>query len=94
MYSIGQGKARPLLITVVNANQRNFIWRNASKLRKSSQYKNVYISSDLSPKQREVAKELRAELARRRSRGERNIVIRRGTIVTINCNSSTDTYVI
>ena len=39
-------------------------------------------------KERELTKELMAELKRRRSQREQNIVIRHGKIVTINQNSS------
>ena len=48
--------------------------------------KNVYISPDMTAKEREEAKQLRAELRRRRSEGEHNLVIQRGKIITVTHN--------
>jgi len=86
-----QNKARPVLISVVDSAKRSSILRNASSLCKSEHHKNVYISPDLTIKERQIAKELRAELKRRRSQGEQNIIIRRGKIITARQNSSTTT---
>ena len=79
---LSQTRVRPVLITVPSVNARNAILRNASSLRKSENFKNVYISPDMTVKECEEAKQLRAELQRRRSQGERNLVIRRGKIIT------------
>lgn len=46
-------------------------------------YGNVYISPDLSPKEREANRKLREELAARRSAGENNLTIRGGKIVSV-----------
>ena len=80
---VSQTRTRPVLITVPSVNVRSIILKNASSLRKSVNFKNVYISPDLTVKEREKAKQLRTELQRRRSQGELNLVIRRGKIVTI-----------
>ena len=58
--------------------------RSASSLRKSEHHKNTYILPDMTPKERESARELRAELRKRKSQGEVNITIRHGKIITIN----------
>ena len=52
----------------------------AKNLRKSEQWKGVYISPDLTPSEREEGKKLRDELKARRARGEQ-VIIRRGRIV-------------
>jgi len=83
-----QNKARPVLITIPNSNKRSSILRSASSLRKSEHHKDTFISPDMTPREREAAKELRAELRRRKSHGEVNIIIRRGKIVTVNPRST------
>lgn len=75
---------------MLNTNQRSFLLHNASKLWKSSQYKNVDISPELSPEERQASKELKAELAKCKSQGEQNIAIERGKILSIQRNSSAD----
>ena len=57
---------------------------NAKNLRKSSTYQNVFISLDLSPKERASNKTLHQELRRRKLKeaSETNLIIRRGKIVT------------
>ena len=77
-----EGKNRPLLITLMDNNIRNRILRNAKNLQKSSTYSKVFISPDLSPKERASNKILRQELRRRKEAGEANLIIRRGKIVT------------
>ena len=77
-----EGKNRPLLITLMDNNIRNRILRNAKDLQKSSTYSKVFISPDLSPKERASNKILRQELRRRKEAGEANLIIRHGKIVT------------
>ena len=62
-----------MLITV---NVRSTILKNASSLRKSENFKNFNLSPDLTVKEHEEANQLRAELQRRKSQGEHNLVIR------------------
>ena len=83
---VSQIRPRPVLLTIPNANVRSTILRSASSLRKTENFKNVYISPDMTVKEREEAKQLRAELRRRRSEGEHNLIIRRGKIVTVTHN--------
>jgi len=72
---------RPLLISIVDNSIRRQILRNAKILRNSNSYKNVFISPDLTPQERVVNKQLRAELQRRKESGEPNLIIRRGKII-------------
>ena len=55
---------------------------------KTENFKNVYISPDMTVEECEEVKKLRAELQRRRSQGEKNIVIRRGKIIINTRNPS------
>ena len=59
---LSQSRARPMLIAVPSVNVRYTILKNATSLRKSENFKNDYISPDLTVKQREQAKQLKAEL--------------------------------
>ena len=45
----------------------------AKELRKSKQFNTTYINPDLSYKERQASKELRQELARRKTAGEKDI---------------------
>lgn len=76
-----EDKSRPLLISLADTTIKSNILRKASKLRKSTQYSGVFITPDMTKKEREAAKELRKELKRRKSQGEDNLIIRRGKIV-------------
>ena len=81
-----EGKTRPLLITLTENKTRSSILRNAKNLRKSSTYQNVFISPDLSPKERESNKLLYQELKHCKQAGEVNLIIRRGKIVPKQTN--------
>ena len=70
-------------LSVAEASTKYNILKRASKLRHSSSYNKVYISPDKTLKEREAAKELRVELKRRLSAGEKHLTIRRGKIVTV-----------
>ena len=59
---LSQTRARSGLITISNASVRGAVLRGASSLHKSENFKIVYISPDMSVKEREEAKQLRAEL--------------------------------
>ena len=76
-----ENRSRPLLISVSDIATKNNILGKATKLRKSTQYGDVYINPDRTKKERAAVKELRDELKRRKSLGEVNLVIRRGKIV-------------
>ena len=60
----------------------------ATKLRKSDKWNKIYVSPDLTVREREVNRALRDELKRRRANGEQNLIIKRGRIVsTTNATS-------
>ena len=50
---------------------------------KNNAHKNVYISPDLTPRQRKEAFELREEMRQRRGRGEKGLKIVKGKIVQV-----------
>ena len=77
-----EGKIRPLLVTLMDSYVRGHLLRNAKTLRNSSSHQNVYISPDLTPKEREINKLLREQLRRRKEAGESDLIIRRGKIVS------------
>ena len=58
-------------------------------LKKTEQWKNVFISPDLTPKECAANQLLHAELKRRKSVGEKNLVIGRGKIVVNTASSGT-----
>ena len=68
-------------MTLADSSVRRNILRNAKVLRNSSSYKKVFISPDLTPKERATNKQLLEELRHRRQQGETNLIIRRGKIV-------------
>ena len=79
-------KPRPLLVTLVDNSVRRQILRNAKTLRNSTTYKKVFISPDLTPKEREANKNLLEELRRRKQAGEVNLIIKRGKIISKQMN--------
>ena len=76
-------KIRPLRVQCNNMKQRRSVLANAKKLRdaSSSIFKKVYVNPDLSQKQRQIQRDLRQEVARRKEAGETGLFIRRGRIV-------------
>ena len=75
--------ARLLKVSVSSFQSKKQLLSKAKNLRqaKSEHLRKVYITPDLSPQERSHQKNLRAELHRRRTAGEQNLVIRRGQIV-------------
>jgi len=61
-----QNKVRPVFITVLDSTKRSSILHNTNFLckSKSENHKNILISPDMTLKERELAKELRAKLKR------------------------------
>ena len=76
------GKPRLLIVTLANLEDKMEILRSTATLR-NSDWNRVYITPDLTWKEREKGRQLRAELTRRREAGEDNIHIRQGRIVPI-----------
>ena len=50
-------------------------------LRKSAKWQSVFISPDLTIKEREINRALHQELKRRKEAGEKDLVIKRGKII-------------
>ena len=75
------GFKRHLRVSLENKRSRNYILRNAKKLKDHADWKDVYISPDLTKKQQESERNLRDELIRRRQSGEQNIMIKNGKII-------------
>ena len=68
-------KLRPLLVTLTDSSASGQILKSAKTLRTSNTYERMYISPDLTPKEREANKCLRTELHRRKEEGA-NLIIK------------------
>ena len=75
-------KPRLMIVTLANMSDKLEVLKSAAALR-DSKWSNVYITPDLTWKEREKGRQLRCELARRKEEGEEHIWIRHGRIVTI-----------
>jgi len=78
---VTQGHPRVLLLTMCSEHIKWKILNQATKLCDSSTWKKVYISPDLTAKEREVNRKLCDELKRRKEAGEMNLMIKRGKII-------------
>lgn len=83
-----ENKSRPLLVRLQDSQARKYILKNAKSLRNSSSYKNVYVSPDLTPKERKLNKQLYQELKYRKDHGEKDLIIRNGKIVSRTPNDN------
>ena len=72
--------SRLLRIVCIDPSKKAEILRQATSLRRSDDFRGIYINPDLTPTQRKEAFTLKAELKRRRQAGE-NVFIRYGNIV-------------
>ena len=64
-------KPRLLLITLEDISIKRSILKQATKLRNSSKWNEVFISPDLTPKERQTNKKLREELRNRKQAGRK-----------------------
>ena len=76
-----QEKPRLLVVGLENAEVKIEILKMAPQLRSTEEWSDVYITPDLTWKEREEGRKLREELRRRTKAGEDNLIIRRGRIV-------------
>ena len=76
-----EGKDRLLIITVESVDVKQDILRSATELRNTEEWRNVFITPDMTRQEREEGKRLRDELKRRRDAGQTGLVIRRGKII-------------
>ena len=79
-----EDRPRLLIVTLDNAGTKADILKLATQLRHLTKWKRIYVTPDLSKKEREDNKRLREELSARRQAGEEDLVIRRGRIVKGN----------
>ena len=89
-----EGRSRLLKVHLCNLQHKRLLLSNAKKLKGlSGVHQKIYITPDLSLKERQDNKLLREELLRRKRNGESELIIRRGQIVskTPPVNSSMDT---
>ena len=73
--------SRPLLVSMSDEASKWLCLKHAPKLRNDTKFRNVYLSPDLTLKEREASKKLYLELKGRRERGEKDLVIKHGKIV-------------
>ena len=76
-------KQRLVSVTLDNMTSKHDILRSAPQLQNFEEYGNVYITPDLTQKEREVNRKLREELTARRKAGEANLTIKGGKIVKV-----------
>ena len=75
-------KIRPLLLCFEHEEDRVTVLSHSHQLCNKDAYKNVFISPDRTKFEREKHKNLVSELKNRRLKGEKDLVIRNGAIVT------------
>lgn len=81
---IQQNKARPVLISIKDTEQRDAFLARSKKLRTANSYfNNVYIAPDYTPKERDENRKLVEQLRARRNNGEEFLTIRRGKIIKV-----------
>ena len=76
-------RPRLLIVSLDNPASKFDVLRHATELRNSDEYQNIYVTPDLTPKEREANRILREELAVRKKAGEANLMIRKGRIVQV-----------
>ena len=83
-YRVGKpnhDKPRLLIVGMENAEVKIDVLKMAPQLRATDEWRNVFITPDLTWKERVEGRRLREELRKRVSEGEQNLIIRRGRIV-------------
>ena len=80
----GSDKTKIMIVKTGSFYQKQKVLRNAKKLGGKGPWHKVFINKDMTKAEREQDFELRKELKERRAHGEKNLVIRRGEIVTKN----------
>lgn len=85
---LGEGKIRPIKVTLPSEDQVAVILRRVRKLRDRAVYERVRVSFDQTPRQQQHYRSLKAQLAVRLANGESNLKIRHvsgiPTIVSLN----------
>ena len=78
-----EDRTRLLKVTLESVKNKREILMKAKKLREAERWERVFVTPDLTPKERQQNKELREELKQRTKDGEEGLVIRRGKIVKL-----------
>ena len=78
-----EGRTRLLKVALESVKRKREILTKAKKLREAERWKKVFVTPDLTPKERQQNKVLREELKRRTEEGEECLVIRRGKITRL-----------
>ena len=81
-------KPRLLIVSLENTDTKSELLKMASELRHLSTWKRIYVTPDLTKKERDESKRLREELTSRCLAGETDITIRRERIVRPPANAS------
>ena len=79
-----EDRPRLLIVSLDSVETKMDVLKLASQLRHLTTWKRIYVTPDLSKKEREENKRLREELSMRRQEGEEDLMIRRGRIVKVN----------
>ena len=74
-------KPRPILLALEDNRKKRLILNNAKKLREIEGWNSIFISPDLTWKEREEGKKLRDQLRTLREEGKNDYIIKRGKIV-------------
>lgn len=86
--TVAAGKRRPVRVVLRKKEMVRDVLNRAKRLRQSQDYKNVYISSDQTPRQQKLYRKVKNQLTERIAGGEQNLKIRyvsgRPTIVNLN----------
>lgn len=80
------GEPRPLRLKLSNQVTRRDVLKEAPKLKDDANYKEVFVTPDLTRKQQKNDKDLRDKLKKFRKDGEENVRIRKGKIVKLMGN--------
>ncbi|CAG9825640.1 unnamed protein product [Phaedon cochleariae] len=71
-----EGKSRPIRVSLQNKEDVLTLIRNKRRIQSADKFKNVYLRTDQTVKQREYYITLRNELTMRKNNGENNLVIK------------------
>ena len=74
-------KHRPLLLTVEELDDKNYLISHSHFLRRHDQYKNIFIAPDRTKLERLKHKKAVDELRERRAKGESGLLIRNGVVI-------------
>ena len=72
-----------VVVTLGSREEKYEVLDKARSLNRNARYKNVYVTQDMTRKEQEIDYHLRKELKERRDKGETNLVIRGGRLVTL-----------